>query len=72
MAGKKLELKDAVVTVSGAAVAGQSEERPDAAETGERQPMPEPQGGWPADEFTGKSGRFVRDPFTGVRSRAAD
>ncbi|MFA5901702.1 MAG: hypothetical protein WC829_21600 [Hyphomicrobium sp.] len=33
-------------------------------------PMPEPEGGWPADEFTGMDGRFVRDRFTGVRSRA--
>jgi hypothetical protein len=35
-------------------------------------PMAEPEGGWPADEFTGVAGRFVRDPFTGVRSPAAD
>jgi hypothetical protein len=33
-------------------------------------PMPEPAGGWPRDEFTGQAGRFVRDPFTGIRSRA--
>lgn len=33
-------------------------------------PMAEPEGGWPADEFTGEPGHFVRDPFTGVRSRA--
>lgn len=32
-------------------------------------PMPEPEGGWPADEFTGLGGSYVRDPFTGVRSR---
>lgn len=38
----------------------------------ERSPMAVPEGGWPADEFTGESGRFVRDPFTGVRSRAAE
>ena len=31
-------------------------------------PMPEPEGGWPADEYTGKGGRYVRDPVTGVRS----
>lgn len=30
--------------------------------------MPEPEGGWPADEYTGKGGRYVRDPVTGVRS----
>jgi hypothetical protein len=35
-------------------------------------PMPEPAGGWPRDEFTGQAGRFVRDPFTGIRSRAAE
>ena len=33
-------------------------------------PMPMPDGGWPADEFTGKGGSYVRDPFTGVRSAA--
>lgn len=33
-------------------------------------PMPEPEGGWPADEFTGHGGSYVRDPITGVRSRA--
>jgi hypothetical protein len=32
------------------------------------QPMPEPEGGWPADEYTGKAGQFVRDPFTGIRT----
>lgn len=34
------------------------------------QPMPEPEGGWPADEFTGVGGSYVRDPFTGVRTQA--
>lgn len=29
-----------------------------------------PKGGWPADEFTGLGGRYVRDPQTGVRRRA--
>lgn len=38
-------------------------------DAGERQPMPEPEGGWPADEFTGKGGNYVRDPYTGVRSK---
>lgn len=33
------------------------------------QPLPVPPGGWPADEFTGLGGDYVRDPFTGVRSR---
>lgn len=35
-----------------------------------REPMAEPPGGWPPDEFTGVCGSFVRDPFTGVRRRA--
>jgi hypothetical protein len=35
----------------------------------ERLPMAEPEGGWPADEFTGIGGSYVRDAFTGVRSR---
>lgn len=34
-------------------------------------PMPEPAGGWPADEFTGLGGSYVRDRFTGLRSAAA-
>lgn len=37
-----------------------------------RKPMPMPEGGWPADEFTGKAGRFERDPFTGVRRRVEE
>lgn len=37
-----------------------------------RKPMPAPAGGWPPDEFTGKYGRYVRDPFTGIRSVAPD
>ncbi len=41
-------------------------------EIAERQPLPIPEGGWPADEFTGEAGKFVRDPFTGVRSRAVE
>jgi hypothetical protein len=41
-----------------------------AGEPAERLPMPEPEGGWPADEFTGVGGSYVRDPFTGVRRRA--
>lgn len=53
-------------------VAGVLAERPDDAQSGERLPMPVPEGGWPADEFTGIGGSFVRDPFTGLRSRAID
>lgn len=44
----------------------------DGSTSGERMPLPVPEGGWPADEFTGKAGSFVRDPFTGVRQPAAD
>jgi hypothetical protein len=43
--------------------------RPDDAHPGEPIPLPEPEGGWPADEFTGVGGSYVRDPFTGRRSR---
>lgn len=43
--------------------------QPDEAEASGRLPMPEPEGGWPADEFTGKGGNYVRDPYTGVRSK---
>lgn len=35
-------------------------------------PLPVPDGGWPPDEFTGKPGSYVRDPYTGKRSPAAD
>ena len=44
----------------------------DTAQPAERQPLPEPEGGWPADAYTGKPGNYVRDPFTGIRSPAAD
>lgn len=50
-------------------IAGVPSTRPDDAHPGERLPMPEPEGGWPADEFTGHGGSYVRDPFTGLRSR---
>lgn len=43
----------------------------DAEPVAERVPMAEPEGGWPADEFTGLAGSFVRDPYTGLR-RPAD
>ena len=46
---------------------------PDAATEPEaKTPMPMPEGGWPADEFTGKPGSYVRDPFTGVRAPATE
>lgn len=38
------------------------------AEPAERQPLPVPEGGWPADEYTGVAGTFVRDPYTGIRT----
>ena len=38
----------------------------------ERVPMAEPEGGWPADEYTGKAGSYVRDPYTGLRRPADD
>lgn len=37
-----------------------------------RKPLQEPDGGWPADEYTGMAGSYVRDPFTGVRRPAGD
>lgn len=43
---------------------------PQSQEQVERLPMPEPEGGWPPDEFTGVGGSYVRDPLTGVRSPA--
>lgn len=58
---KKTELNDAAAPAAPAAT--------DAPAT-ERLPMPEPEGGWPADEFTGHGGSFVRDLYTGLRSRA--
>lgn len=43
--------------------------QPNEAQEAPRQPMPMPEGGWPADEFTGQAGSFARDPYTGKRSR---
>lgn len=39
----------------------------DTAQADARQVMKEPEGGWPADEFTGVAGTFIRDPYTGKR-----
>lgn len=36
------------------------------------QVLTEPEGGWPPDEFTGQAGSFIRDPYTGVRTRAPE
>jgi hypothetical protein len=61
---------DGVVTADPASeIPGVVGTRPDGAHPGEPMPMPEPEGGWPADEFTGVGGSYVRDPFTGLRSR---
>lgn len=38
----------------------------------ERKPLPVPEGGWPADEYTGKCGSYVRDPYTGIRTPAPE
>jgi hypothetical protein len=70
MAAKKpTEQADAAdTTATGIATnAGAAADQPQ-----ERQPLPVPDGGWPADEYTGKPGSYVRDPFTGIRSPAAD
>ncbi len=39
----------------------------DTAQAEAREVMQEPAGGWPADEFTGMAGTFIRDPYTGKR-----
>lgn len=45
---------------------------PTATAPDERQPLPVPEGGWPADEYTGKCGSYVRDPYTGTRTPAPE
>lgn len=71
MAQKKLP--DVAVTVNGEPVVGQEVgERPDDAVPGEPLPMPMPEGGWPADEFSGHGGSYVRDAQTGVRRPAGN
>jgi hypothetical protein len=44
----------------------------DAEASPERKPLPVPEGGWPADEFTGQAGSFARDPYTGKRTRVQE
>lgn len=66
-----MDTKD-LVTVAGIEIPGVMGERPDDAHPGTQMPLPVPSGGWPPDEFSGMAGKFVRDPFTGVRSRAVD
>ena len=52
--------KNAVVVDVGTEITGDG--------SGVALPLLEPEGGWPVDEFTGKGGSYVRDPFTGVRT----
>ena len=66
------ELPTVTVTMNGEVITGQVGERPDDAHPGTQMPLPVPPGGWPPDEFSGLAGKFVRDPFTGVRSRAVE
>lgn len=40
----------------------------DTSEAAQREPMKEPEGGWPPDEYTGMAGTFIRDPYTGKRT----
>lgn len=58
------EVTAADTTATGAAT--------DTTQPEERQPLPVPEGGWPADEYTGKPGTFVRDPYTGIRTPQAE
>ncbi|UUZ68081.1 hypothetical protein LP416_27840 [Polaromonas sp. P2-4] len=67
---KKPPLSGTVTADPASEITGVLMERPDDAHPGEPIPLPEPEGGWPADEFTGKGGSYVRDPFTGLRSPA--
>lgn len=61
-----------MTTIKSRMKAGAADAPVDGANTAPREPLPVPPGGWPPDEFTGQAGRFVRDPFTGLRSRASD
>lgn len=60
------------MTIKSRMKAGAAEASAEDVEADPREPLPVPPGGWPPDEFTGQAGRFVRDPFTGQRSRAPD
>jgi len=66
MAAKKptAEADAADATATGAA----TDTGTDTTQPEERQPLPVPDGGWPADEYTGVAGTFVRDPYTGIRT----
>jgi hypothetical protein len=57
---------------AGAPSTGAADTDTTAGQAEERKPLPEPAGGWPRDEYTGKSGSYVRDPFTGIRRPAVD
>lgn len=52
--------------VGGEANAGATD-RPEGWADESRPAMPVPEGGWPADEYTGKGGDYIRHPYTGVR-----
>lgn len=60
------------MTIKSRMKAGAAEAPAEDVDADPREPLPVPPGGWPPDEFTGQAGRFVRDPFTGKRSRAPD
>lgn len=60
------------MTIKSRMKAGAAEATAEDVDADPREPLPVPPGGWPPDEFTGQAGRFVRDPFTGQRSRAPD
>ena len=60
------------MTIKSRMKAGAADAPAEDVEADPREPLPVPPGGWPPDEFTGQAGRFVRDPFTGQRSRAPD
>lgn len=60
------------MTIKSRMKAGAAEASAEDVDADPREPLPVPPGGWPPDEFTGQAGRFVRDPFTGKRSRAPD
>lgn len=60
------------MTIKSRMKAGAAEASAEDVDADPREPLPVPPGGWPPDEFTGQAGRFVRDPFTGQRSRAPD
>lgn len=54
-------------------MATQTKQKPAApAPEAKRAVMPEPEGGWPPDAYTGLGGNYVRDPYTGIRRPAEE